>query len=65
MHKLISIREACQVTSLSRTSLWHKIKAGKFPKPVALGDGVRKAFLQSEIDAWISERVAQRDAEVA
>ncbi|WP_206456251.1 helix-turn-helix transcriptional regulator [Aurantimonas marina] len=61
MNKLLSIKETCQLTSLSRTSIWHKAKNGQFPKPIQLGEGVRKAFLASEIEAWISQRVAERD----
>lgn len=61
MNKLISIKETCQLTSLSRTSVWLKVKMGEFPKPLALGNGIRKAFVASEIDAWIAERVAERD----
>ena len=60
MQTLISIREACRITSLSRTTLWLKIKNDQFPKHVDLGCQ-RKAFLASEIDQWISERLAERD----
>ncbi|CAA7616962.1 AlpA family transcriptional regulator [Magnetospirillum sp. SS-4] len=34
--------------------------AGKFPKRVNLGPG-RVAWLMSEVDAWVSERIAERD----
>jgi prophage regulatory protein len=61
MKKLLSIREVCALTSLSRTSLWLKIREDQFPRPISLGNGIRKAFLAEEIDAWISERVAERD----
>jgi len=64
--RLISIREACQLTSLSRTSLFLKSKAGNFPKPLRLSeDGVRKAFLLSEVEAWIADKIAVRDQEAA
>jgi len=36
--------------------------AGKFPKRIWLGGG-RVAWLLSEIEAWIDERVADRNAE--
>jgi prophage regulatory protein len=41
---------------------WRLIKAGKFPKPVKVGS--RNAWLESEIDQWIADRVAERDSHV-
>jgi len=60
MKKLITIREACTITSLSRTTLWSKSIVGKFPTPVSLGGG-RKAFLASEVEEWIDARLLERD----
>ncbi len=37
--------------------------AGKFPKRVQLGPN-RVAWLLSEVDAWVSERITFRDASV-
>ena len=59
MNKLISIKEACRITSLSRTTLWKMVNAGQFPKPVSLGCD-RKAFLESEIQAWIKNLATKR-----
>lgn len=36
-------------------------KAGKFPKKVKLGSNTA-AYLESEIEAWIAERCAERAA---
>jgi len=36
-------------------------KAGKFPRRVRLGQG-RVAWVEEEIDQWIRERIAERDA---
>ena len=58
--KLLSIREACMRTSLSRTSLYHAVVAGTFPQPLQIGPG-RKAFLESEVEAWIRQRIQARD----
>jgi len=40
-------------------------KAKAFPRPVKLGIGrnARGAFIESEIDAWIEAKIAERDAE--
>jgi prophage regulatory protein len=45
----------------SRCHLWRLIKAGRFPKPVKLGDGARNAWVEMEIDAFIKARIAERD----
>lgn len=36
------------------------IAAGRAPRPIRLGEH-RVAWLESEIDAWIEERIARRD----
>jgi prophage regulatory protein len=38
-------------------------KQGKFPRPVYIGTGKvkRRAYRESEIDAWIVERISERD----
>lgn len=40
------------------------IKAGDFPKAIKLGPArnSRKAWLKLDIETWISDRIAQRDA---
>jgi prophage regulatory protein len=64
--RLISIREACSLTSLSRTSIWLKVKSKAFPQPVRLGaDGGRKAFVAAEVESWIDQQIAARDKEAA
>ena len=47
--------------SYSKAHLWRRISAGTFPKPIRLGVN-RIAFLEVEIDAWLNERIAERDA---
>lgn len=60
--RLISIKDVCNRTCMSRSTLWAKIKAGEFPKPVRLSeDGIRKAFVSTEVDQWISSRIEIRD----
>ena len=36
------------------------ISEGKYPRPVKLGPRM-SAFIESEVDAWMAERIAQRD----
>ena len=48
-----------QRTGLKRSTIYDKMKAGTFPKPVKLGARA-VAWLEPEIDAWIKERISQR-----
>lgn len=58
--ELISIRQACQRLSIGRTTLWRMTIQTDFPKPIEVSAG-RKAFVESEIEAWIQGRIAERD----
>ena len=40
------------------------VKAGKFPKPVPLGERA-VGYVEDEVLAWQEERVAERDAATA
>jgi prophage regulatory protein len=45
-----------------KVHLWRLCKDGKFPKPVKLNTTLsRNAWLESDIDAWIESRIAERD----
>ena len=43
------------------------VKAGAFPRPIKLGQGrgATSAFVESEIDAWLEAKIAERDEEAA
>jgi prophage regulatory protein len=56
---LISLNDACRLTSLSRTAINRWRDLGKFPKAVPLGDK-RVAFVRSEVEEWIRDRIAER-----
>lgn len=57
---LISMSEVVKRTSLSRTAINVHRSKGTFPKHVMLSEK-RIAFVTSEIDQWIAERIADRD----
>jgi len=59
--QLISMRECTQITSLSRTAINVRRRAGTFPQEVSLG-GKRFAFVRAEVERWVSERIAARTA---
>lgn len=56
---LISLNEACRLTSLSRTAINRWRAAGLFPTAVPLGDK-RVAFVRAEVEQWIRDRIAER-----
>jgi len=67
METLMSMKEVCKATSLSRASIYRKVDEGKFPKPIEL-DTPRKlnskgqptgriAFVRSKIEKWIIDRI--------
>lgn len=56
---LVSLNEASRLTSLSRTAINRWRALGKFPAAVPLGDK-RVAFVRSEVEQWINDRIAER-----
>ena len=44
----------------SKPHLWRLIRAGKFPRPIRLGQN-RIAFPESEIDDWVRSKIVERD----
>ena len=50
-HKQVETR-----TGLSRSTIYHYIKDGVFPKPVPLGPRA-VGWLEAEVSGWIAERV--------
>jgi prophage regulatory protein len=45
----------------SRDHLRRKVAAGEFPAPIPISER-RIAWVESEVDAWLAERAAKRDA---
>lgn len=58
--QLLSLKEVCRLTSLSRTGVNKARDAGRFPAAVPL-DGRRIAFVRAEIEAWLAAKVAARN----
>lgn len=61
---LLRRKQVQERIGLSRSELYRLISLGRFPRPVPLGERVR-AWDADEIEAWIAERIAARDAEAA
>ena len=60
VERLIRIGEVKRLTGLSTATLYRKISAKEFPRPVRLGAAAR-AWLLSEVQDWIAGRIALRD----
>ena len=59
--RLLRFPDLSDRVGLRHSAIYDAIRKGTFPKPVSLG---RKAvaWLESEVDAWINARIAERDA---
>jgi prophage regulatory protein len=56
---LISLNDACELTSLSRTMINRLRGEGRFPAAVSLGEK-RVAFVRAEVQGWVEQRIAER-----
>ncbi len=59
VERLIRIGEVKRLTGLSAATLYRKISAKEFPRPVRLGEAAR-AWVLSEVQDWITSRMAVR-----
>lgn len=62
--RLLKLTEVQEITSLSRSSIYIYMNKGFFPKSIALG-ARSVAWLESDIQKWIDDRIKQRDQMVA
>ncbi len=58
--KLIKLKQVMDCTGLARSTVYKFMADGQFPKPVKLGSKM-VAWVESEVSAWIQERVSVRD----
>ena len=60
--KLIRLPVVLEKTGLTRTRLYVLITKSEFVQPVKLSaNGRAIAFPEAEVDAWIADRMAQRE----
>lgn len=57
---LEDINSIAERLAISRSAIYAWVKEGRFPAPAKLGKTSR--WLTSEVDAWISDRCAEREA---
>ena len=56
--RLLRIRDVCERTTLSKSSLYAKIRAEEFPAGRRLGEGAAVRWLESDVDNWMRTRPA-------
>lgn len=49
---LLDIKEVAKRTSLSRTTIWRRLKDGKFPDPLRLSEQCVR-WREDDINAWV------------
>jgi len=64
MKRLIKLPKVIEKTARKRSAIYDGMNQGTFPKPVVLG-AKSVAWVESEIDAWIEARIAERDQRAA
>ncbi|MCJ8005744.1 AlpA family transcriptional regulator [Staphylococcus aureus] len=57
--RLLRRAEVLARVGIAKSTLYLRISAGTFPKPVHLGSSVR--WVESEIDSWIQDQMERRD----
>lgn len=55
--QLVDMRFITKLTGLTDKWFYKLIRDGQFPKPIKLGRSSR--WLQSEVEAWLQQRIAQ------
>lgn len=61
--RFLRIGEVRERIGLGRTSIYKMVNEGTFPKPVRVL-GKKVAWLDSEVDEWMMDRIAEERGEV-
>ena len=56
--RFLRLPEVLELTGLSRSTIYVRLAAGCFPRPVALG-GRAVGWIEAEVDEWVRERIAE------
>lgn len=58
--RVLKLKDVLHKTGLGKTTLYKLISLSEFPKPIGLG--LRSVgWLESEIEAWIQQKINTRD----
>ncbi|RAK01653.1 helix-turn-helix transcriptional regulator [Aliidiomarina maris] len=53
--RFLSIKEVIDRVKLSKATIYNRIATGEFPRQISLG-GKRVAWLEADIDGWITHQ---------
>lgn len=59
MTVIFKLKKVCEITTLSKATIYREIKQGKFPAPIQLTDR-SVGWLMSEIEEWINKKAKNR-----
>ena len=62
--RFVRLPEVTRLTGLGKSQVYALANAGKFPRPIKLSERC-SAWQESEIRAWIAQRIAARNATAA
>jgi len=60
--RVLRTKAVMEYCGISRTTLHRLLTKGVFPKPIQLSEGGRPAWVISELDEWLDQRIRARDA---
>ena len=63
VNRLIRLPEVMAVTGKAKTQIYAGVRTGSFPAPVK--DGSLSLWVQSEVQAWVNDRIANAPRKVA
>ncbi len=61
---ILRLPDVIKVTALSRSVIYDLIAQGKFPKQIKLTSR-SSGWIESEVNQWLDDRIAERDAKAA
>lgn len=56
LERILKLKEVCERTALSRSTVYLWIAEGRFPAAINLGNR-SVGWLESEVSEWINERI--------
>ena len=59
MDRIMRIPEVTEVTGLSKTTIWRRVKSGDFPAPLRLGSLSTRSvgWRFSDVQTWLDSRL--------
>jgi len=60
---LLPVKDVCKRVGLGRTRIYELCRAKRFPQPTLIGSSAR--WSANEINGWIADRLAEREARTA